>query len=50
MLSKNNLPYLLPPHDDPLVLANQFGEYFCRKIELIKTQIDDIVAETLVVE
>ena len=29
MLSKKNQPYLLPPHDDPLVLANQFGEYFC---------------------
>jgi hypothetical protein len=50
MLSKKHQPNLLPPHDDPLVLANQFGEYFCRKIELIKTEIDSIVVKIPVVE
>ena len=50
MISEKRQPNLLSPHNDPLVLANQFGEYFCRTMELIKTEIDSIVVETPVVE
>ena len=32
----------LPPHDDPVVLANKFGEFFVKKIELIKDSISNI--------
>ncbi|PFX29714.1 putative RNA-directed DNA polymerase from transposon X-element [Stylophora pistillata] len=32
----------LPPHDDPVLLANKFGEFFVKKIELIKDSISDI--------
>lgn len=32
----------LPPHDDPVLLANNFGEFFVKKIELIKDSISDI--------
>ena len=32
----------LPPHNDPVVLANKFGEFFVKKIELIKDSISNI--------
>ena len=32
----------LPPHDDPVVLANEFGEFFVNKIKLIKDSISNI--------
>ena len=32
----------LPPHDDPVVLANKFGEFFVKTIELIKDSISNI--------
>ena len=32
----------LPPHDDPVVLANKFKEFFVKKIELIKDSISNI--------
>ena len=35
----------LPPYDDPCKLADDFGEFFYRKIELIKRDIDEIVVE-----
>ena len=34
-LSKQESPKNLPPYDDPFILANEFGSFFCRKIELI---------------
>ena len=37
----------LPPHDDPRKLADDFGEFFYWKIELIKRDIDEIVVEPL---
>ena len=40
----------LPPHDDPRKLADDFGEFFYRKIELIKKDIDGIAAEPPVVD
>ena len=27
----------LPPHDDPVVLANKFGEFFVKKLNLSRT-------------
>ena len=32
----------LPPHDDPCKLAYDFGEFFCRKVDLIRNDIDVI--------
>ena len=32
----------LPPHECPVELANQFAEYFCHKIDLIRDEIDNI--------
>ena len=32
----------LPPHDDPCKLADDFGEFFCRKVDLIRNDIDAI--------
>ena len=32
----------LPPHDDLGQLANRFNEYFFRKIELIRENVDSI--------
>ena len=32
----------LPPHHDSRKLADDFGEYFCRKIQLIRDDIDKI--------
>ena len=29
----------LPPHDDPCKLADDYGEFFCRKVDLIRTQM-----------
>lgn len=42
--------YPLPPHEDPRHLANDFGEFFCKKIELIQEEIDNIVIEPPQVE
>ena len=33
----------LPPHDDLSQLTNMFGEYFYRKIELIRNDIDNTI-------
>ena len=32
----------LPPHDDSCKLADDFGEFFCRKVDLIRNDIDAI--------
>ena len=32
----------LPPHDDPCKLADDFGEFFCQKVDLIRNEIDAI--------
>ena len=32
----------LPQHDNPVDLANKFGDFFSKKIELVKTEIDSI--------
>ena len=32
----------LPPHDDPRKLADDFGEFFCGKVDLIRNDIDAI--------
>lgn len=40
----------LPPHDDSCQLADEFGKYFCRKIELIKDDIDNITVNPPSVE
>lgn len=34
-----------PPHNNPRILADRFGEFFCKKIELIKNEIDKIVVD-----
>lgn len=33
---------LNPEHDDPLKLANKFGTFFCKKIEVIKENLDNL--------
>ena len=40
----------LPPHEHPNQLANEFGEFFCKKIETIKADIDNIVVDSPHVE
>jgi hypothetical protein len=40
----------LPPHEDPRHLANDLGEFFCKKIELIQDKIDNIMTEPPQVE
>ncbi|XP_028399903.1 chromatin assembly factor 1 subunit B-like [Dendronephthya gigantea] len=40
----------LPPHDDLCQLVNTFGEYFYRKIEIIRKDIDDITIDPQPVE
>ena len=40
----------LPPHNDLGHLANTFNEYFYRKIELIRENVDRIVVEPPLVE
>ena len=37
---KNENP--LPPHDCPYRLADDFGEFFCKKIETLKCDINKI--------
>jgi len=32
----------LPPHDDPCKLADDFGEFLCRKVDLIRNDTDTI--------
>ena len=41
-LTKQKSSESLPPHDDPLILANEFGSFFGRKIELINEEIDKL--------
>ena len=36
----------LPPHDDRVVLANKFGEFFVKKVELIKDSINNIQVDS----
>lgn len=40
----------LPPHNNLGQLANRFNEYFFRKIELIRENVDSIVVESPLVE
>jgi hypothetical protein len=49
-LSKVRKENPLPPHTDLGQLANDFGEFFHRKIELFRTEIDDIPVQTPSVE
>lgn len=39
-----------PPHSDPEQLVNKFGEFFVRKIELIRAEVDDTVIQPPSVE
>ena len=39
-LTKQKSSESLPPYDDPLILANEFGTFFGPKIELINEEID----------
>ena len=41
-LSKQKSSESLPPYEDPLILANEFGTFFGRKIELINDEINKI--------
>ena len=41
-LTKQKSSESLPPHDDPLILGNEFGSFFGRKIELINEEIDKL--------
>ena len=41
-LSKERLVEEFPNNRDPSILANEFGEFFCNKIELMKSKIDEI--------
>jgi hypothetical protein len=49
-LSKNHQDKALPPYEDRCTLAENFGQFFYRKIELINEKIDQIDAVPLVVE
>ena len=40
----------LPPHDDSRKLADEFGKYFCRKIELIRNDIENVVVDPPLVD
>ena len=40
----------LPPHDDSRKLADEFGKYFCRKIELIRNDIENVVVDSPLVD
>ena len=41
-LSKQKSSESLPPYEDPLILANEFGTFFGRKIELINDEMNKI--------
>ena len=41
-LSKECQDMELPQHEEPLILANEFGDFFYKKIELVKSEIDNI--------
>jgi hypothetical protein len=49
-LSKVRKENPLPPHTDLGQHANDFGEFFHRKIELFRTEIDDIPVQPPSVE
>jgi hypothetical protein len=49
-LSKNHQDKALPPYVDRRTLAENFGQFFYRKIELINEKIDQIDAVAFVVE
>ena len=49
-LSKQESPKNLPPYDDPFILANEFGSFFCRKIELINDEIDNMGITPVTIE
>ena len=43
-LCKVDNPYdALPPHNSSQILANDFGAFFIKKIELIQEDIDNII-------
>ena len=41
-LSKERLVEEFPENRDPSILANEFGEFFCKKIDVLKSKIDEI--------
>ena len=41
-LSKERQDTELPQHEEPFMLANEFGDFFYKKIELVKAEIDEI--------
>ena len=41
-LSKERLVEEYPENREPSILANEFGEFFCKKIELMKSKIDEV--------
>ena len=49
-LTKQKSSESLPPHYDPPILANEFGSFFGRKIELINEEIDKLDAMPINVE
>ena len=49
-LSKQKSSESLPPYEDPLILANEFGTFFGRKIELINDEINKIGVNPITTE
>ena len=41
-LSKERLVEEFPENHEPSILANEFGEFFCKKIELVKSKNDEV--------
>ena len=41
-MSKERLVEEFPENRDPSILANEFGEFFCKKIDVLKSKIDEI--------
>jgi hypothetical protein len=41
-LSKERLVEEIPENRDPSILGNEFGEFFCKKIDLVNSKIDEI--------
>ena len=41
-LSKERQDTELPQHEEPFMLANEFGDFFYKKIELVKAEIDNV--------
>ena len=49
-LSKQKSSESLPPYEDPLILANEFGTFFVGNIELINDEINKIGVNPITTE